>query len=662
MTLRNLTENEIQQLKNQGCTAECWDSILASDPLHFERIHSIRFYGRVEIGSMQPDSLKAESTKPPAGLYDSAISNCRLGHNVSIWRTGWLHNYEIGDHTIISNVNSLTANPHSTFGNGTEADVWNEAGGRTVRIFDCLNSQTAYLLAGFRHDSALIEQINVLITKYVDTKKRESGFIGNHCLIERCHQISDIYAHPHSRIQGAELLQNGTIVSEQEAPSFIGSGVIAKDFILHSSSSLDTHAVITSCFIGQGVKISRQYSAEHSLFFANCEGMHGEACSIFAGPYSVSHHKSSLLIAAMISFYNAGSGTNQSNHLYKLGPIHQGILERGSKTGSFSYLLWPSHIGAFSVVLGKHSTNFDVSDLPFSYINEEQGKSVLTPAMNLFTVGTLRDSRKWADRDRRKSADKLDRIHFDFWNPFIAEKLTKAIGILETLSEQSNKKQEYVLYKGIMIKRLLLKTCKKYYELALKIYLGESLLRKLQECNNAESFQEVLHLLEPAQNKMLSTWVDVAGWLTPAQNLETLLNQIKNGTISRIEDIYTKIAELAGSYYQDEWDWCSNYLQKSLMKSASEFSKEDLVDLIQNWAKEKIKWMNMILQDAQKEFDEKMKISFGLGSPEQGPEQDFAAVRGSFNTNNFVRDLQKQIETTQSTAESRCSWIQGLKD
>ena len=96
-------------------------------------------------------------------------------------------------------------------------------------------------------------------------------------------------------------------------------------------------------FVGQGVQLGKQFSSENSLFFANCEGFHGEACSIFAGPYTVTHHKSTLLIAGIYSFYNAGSGTNQSNHMYKLGPVHQGVLQRGSKNGSFSYMRWPLH-------------------------------------------------------------------------------------------------------------------------------------------------------------------------------------------------------------------------------------------------------------------------------------------------------------------------------
>ena len=71
-------------------------------------------------------------------------------------------------------------------------------------------------------------------------------------------------------------------------------------------------------------------------------------------------HKSSLLIAGMFSFLNAGSGSNQSNHMYKLGPIHQGVVERGSKTTSDSYILWPAKVGAFSLIMGIWGTNFYV--------------------------------------------------------------------------------------------------------------------------------------------------------------------------------------------------------------------------------------------------------------------------------------------------------------
>ena len=323
---------------------------------------------------------------------------------------------------VISNTGSLAVNEESTFGNGTEIEVLNEAGGRELPIFDRLSSQTGYLTVLYRHDKVFTGKMLELIREYSKSKRANRGLIQTGARIQNSLIIRNVWIGSCATITGASLLDEGTIMSSMEAPVFIGIGVVAKKFIILSGSSVDSGAILDKCFVGQGVKMGKQYSAESSAFFANCEAFHGEACGLFAGPYTVTHHKSTLMIASLVSFFNAGSGTNQSNHMYKLGPLHQGILERGSKTGSFSYLLLPCHIGAYTVVMGKHYANFDSSDFPFSYISEEKGKSELTPAMNLFTVGTRRDVDKWPARDRRKDPDKLDLIHFDLFNPYIVGK------------------------------------------------------------------------------------------------------------------------------------------------------------------------------------------------------------------------------------------------
>ena len=112
-------------------------------------------------------------------------------------------------------------------------------------------------------------------------------------------------------------------------------------------------AKISNCFVGEACCITNGFTAESSVFFANCHMANGEACAAFCGPFTSSHHKSSLLIGGMFSFYNAGSATNFSNHAYKMGPIHYGTLERGCKTASGAYLLMPAKIGTFSVCFGK---------------------------------------------------------------------------------------------------------------------------------------------------------------------------------------------------------------------------------------------------------------------------------------------------------------------
>ncbi len=431
----------------------------------------------------------------------------------------------------------MVVNEESTFGNGTEIEVLNEGGGRELPIFDRLSSQIGYLTVLYRHDKDFTDKILGLIRKYCESKRSNKGLIQTGARIQDSLIIRNVSVGSYAIISGASLLEEGTIQSCNEAPAFIGEGVIAKKFIVLSGSRVDGGVILDKCFVGQGVKMGKQYSAENSVFFANCEAFHGEACSLFAGPYTVTHHKSTLLIASLVSFFNAGSGTNQSNHMYKLGPLHQGILERGSKTGSFSYLLLPVHIGAFTVVMGKHYANFDSSDFPFSYISEEKGKSELTPAMNLFTVGTRRDIDKWPARDRRKDPDKLDLIHFDLFSPYIVGKIINGINILNELAEKTDKKQDYVNYKGINIHRLLLKTTRKYYEMALKLYIGQEVVKRIQGMDYNSSLKDLRNMLTAQGTDGTGKWVEICGLFSPASKIDELVDSVKTGKIRSVDEL-----------------------------------------------------------------------------------------------------------------------------
>ncbi len=91
----------------------------------------------------------------------------------------------------------------------------------------------------------------------------------------------------------------------------------------------------------------------------------------------------------MFSFYNAGSATNFTNHAYKMGPMHWGILERGSKTASGAYLLMPATLGSFSVCFGKLMHHPNTRNLPFAYLIADGDKMFLIPGRNITTVGLV---------------------------------------------------------------------------------------------------------------------------------------------------------------------------------------------------------------------------------------------------------------------------------
>jgi hypothetical protein len=426
-----------------------------------------------------------------------------------------------------------------------------------------------------------------------------------------------------------------------------------------SGSKIDSGAILSSTFVGQGVQMGKQFSAENSAFFANCEAFHSEACSIFAGPYTVTHHRSTLLIAGLFSFFNAGSGTNQSNHMYKLGPVHQGIVERGCKTGSFSYMVWPCRVGAFSVVMDKHAGNFDTSDFPFSYIAVENNKSVLTPAMNLFTVGTARDAKKWPARDRRKDPEKFDLIHFEVLNPVTGQKILNAIHILEQLHEKTPKTREFVSYKGIQINRLMLRTSKRYYELALMVYLAGEVVNRLKS-GSFQSKGELKQILLPKTESGVKKWVDLAGMYAEKDQIDRLVDWLVSVKISTVGALHRQLVHIYEACNDNAWNWCASLLRSRKNFDVTSFSVPELKKLLAEWKTGAVKMTNMVLKDAEKEFDQLSRIGFGTDGDEADQQADFEAIRGNYETNSFIVGLKKEVNEIEKTFEQLIAQLDSL--
>ena len=62
------------------------------------------------------------------------------------------------------------------------------------------------------------------------------------------------------------------------------------------------------------------------------------------------------------------------------------------------------------------------------------------------------------------------------------------------------------------------------------------------------------------------------------------------------------------------------------------------------YAKVRTKFLKMVLNDAQKEFDELAQIGFGLDGAEGDREADFVAVRGTFEDDKFTKNMRSEME------------------
>ncbi|MFW5871013.1 MAG: DUF4954 family protein [Verrucomicrobiota bacterium] len=628
---RSLTQEEIDRLCQQGCIFTETAGVMVAEDFNVLLLKNVVLEGEVTIGSFAGRSVPS--------ICNAVLRNVSVGNGCIIRNIGsHIANADIRDGAVIENTGVIECRGESSFGNGVEVSALNEAGGREMLITELTSAQEAYLSVLHRGNRKLCERLREMAQAFADTRKSNRLTISEKAVIRNVRRIENVNIGPCATIDGASKLKEGAVCSSEESPTTIGSDVIAEDFIIARGANVSDGAMVSRSFIGEGTKIGKQFSCEQSLMFANCEGMHSEVCSLFAGPYSVTHHRSTLLIAAMTSFYNAGSGTNQSNHMYKLGPVHQGILERGCKTGSFSYLLWPSRVGAFTAVMGKHYANFDSSDLPFSYVSEEGGKSTLIPGMNLFTVGTTRDADKWLKRDRRKHEDKLDLVVFDVLSPYTGAKMIRGHEILSSLQAESDKKQEYVKHNGILIKRLLLRTCGRYYRMALDMYLGDIILGRLEESSFEELKDDIARLEKSADD--MGDWVDMCGMLCAGKRMKKLVADIAEGKIKSLDELAQALREIHGHYREDAFCWALSAYGKLRGGSLLDNFDQNLQALADAWKKASLKFFNMVKGDASKEFEDFSKTGFGIDG---GVEEDFEAVRGRIESNSVVQGLEGRI-------------------
>ncbi len=644
---RPLSESEIAALESQGCRADSWTNVEVVPAFRPERVVGCTFSGRLRLGLFR-GSIPLDGAPLATGVYDSRLHDVTVDDGAVVHSVGLLACYEIGPGAVVFRCGQLSSEPGSSFGAGCRIRVFNEGGGREIPMYDRLSAQVAYLLANYRHRPKTVRALEDMIAMRVRASRRPRGELAADCRVTHCGVFRNVSVGPAAVLEGVELLEQATIVSTPEAPTRVGPGVQGRRLIVQTGTIIDGQALLQDCFIGQGCRIGRQFSAEHSAFFANSEGFHGEACSILAGPYSVTHHKSSLLIGGLFSFFNAGSGTNQSNHMYKLGPIHQGILERGSKTGSSSYLLWPARVGAFTAVMGKHDTNFDTRLLPFSYIDVIEGRSVVSPALNLFTVGTWRDGAKWPVRDRRHEQDRIDRIHFDVFSPLTIGHLLQGLAEIGELYDKTPREQEYVTYQGIRIKRLFCRTARKHYEIALRIYLGDLLVERLEQKPNMARA-----LLSPAEGTPgAGRWVDLLGLLAPQSEVERLCDDMESGNIPHLSELSQRLEWMHESYPRYRWAWAQEIFQLREGKLPEEMTAEELSRLIHDWQVASVKLDNMILNDAGKEFLGTTRIGFGIDGDAATREQDFATVRGRLDDNPFAQQLRNHSAEVTRRAET----------
>ncbi len=572
--MRELTVTEISQLEERGCWAEDWLNLLVDDDFNPSALSDVTFYGHVELGSLNGVVEVEEGFLRRCCIKNTMLRNVVIGDECLIENIrGYINGYTIGDHCYISNVGVMSAQEGSTFGQGTLIPVLNQGGEGNVVLTQELTAQLCWLMVNFpqvRHlysANAVDGQILSVVgggSRIVNTKE-----ITNVCIGESC------------EISGASRIDNSTILSNEDSSTFIGCDVILENSVVAQGASITDGAKINNSFVGESVRMGKGFTADSSVFFANCHLDNGEANSALCGPFTTSHHKNTLLISGAFSFFNAGSGTSQVNHSYQMGPIHWGMLDRGSKTATDCLIHWPAHIGAFSTVVGKIDNHPQVHKFPFSHIIAEGGKTYLVPGINVKSAGTWRDVTKWMKRDMRPQTSRQDIINFAFPNPYIIQNVLEAKELLRRLIKLQGKDMEEYEYKGCYIKHDALVNGLRYYDILVRLFLWEYFSKDGSEFEEPQG----------------GAWVDMCGMLAPKTDIMRVVEDVDSGNITSLSHLKEVLEQINEDYKRNARGYAQFVIQQ---EDGSMFIDTD------KWLHEaeeaRNQWLRLVREDAEEEY------------------------------------------------------------
>ncbi len=459
----------------------------------------------------------------------------------------------IGSGVVMDHVGIIRTADGATFGEDNLISVKNEAGPGNVTIFSRLSSQLAGYMQLTERDEVITHALRQMIHRYVEANRPPCTTIGNNVTITDCRELTNVNIGDGCELCGASRLIDCTLMPTPEASIYIGDNVIMENVVAQAGAVIVDAAKLYDTFVGEACHIGRGFTSENSIFFANSHMDNGEACAALCGPFCVSHHKATLLIGGEYSFYNAGSATNFSNHAYKMGPIHHGTLARGTKTASGAHVLWPAHIGAFSMVMGKVQTHPDTSKLPFSYVIGGGRKTMVVPGRNLLTVGTYRDITKWPKRDKRPQKDRISLITQDWLSPYIIEFVREGLDYLRQLQEEQGYNVEEYECEGFVIR-------------------NSSLLRGI------EHYRQALRMYQGAPGAAL--WSDLLGMLTPQDALDQITEDVASGDIADLMTLEARFKDIFESY--EQWKGFTN--NEAIAEQAHE------------------QWLTQVRHDAEREF------------------------------------------------------------
>lgn len=627
--MRALREDEKNRLVNAGCRAQSWDTIQVTDDFYPDGYENVTFAGEV--------LLARQDARIGFKVKNVRLENCEIGQNVKIEDVAeGINGYCIERGCTLRHIGRMVYDEKELCGEGTEIAPLDETGSRSLLLHRGLTAQIAYLTVFARHNPSVSTQLSSIAEQYVaEHKLGKQARIASGTVIEFAGTLVNVHIPEASTLSGVKRIERATLCHAS-----IGDNVIMADVVAMPGSVITESCMLHRCFVGEGVRMDGAFSAHDTLIFANSHLSNGEASAALLGPHTVSMHRSTLLIGSSVSFFNAGSGTNQSNHHYRLGPMHYGVMGRGCKTASNAYLLWPAVIGSFTKVVGRVMTQPDTRHFPFSELIAEGNNTKLRPAALLASIGTLRDQDKWYWRDKRVHKESGDLIDYSAVPPSVVSEMYAGYNELRLLLEQRPEIERYNV-RGAAIERADLLSGIDRYRGALVLFVANTLA---QWCLDRTAALKALHA-NARQKQDALVYYDLFGISVSEADLTRLYKQLERKKVRNVD-------QLAEFFRQ-----CDNRnrflipLATALLAQLFDGTTEQrLTACLTEALKVSERTEKEVLRDAAKEQSSRVQVAYGLLASDSGAAaRELSLLKGNTDELPFIKQMRAQRE------EERCA-------
>ena len=609
---RHLRSDEIERLVMNNNTASSWDTVWVTEEFDPSMVKDNKFYGTVRMGRVSCGALQYHDLRLPVGITNSSIHSCDIGDDCAIHDVHYLSHYIIGDHCMLFNIQEMSCTDHAKFGNGivkegepeevrVRIEIMNETGARSVMPFDGMIPADAYLWARYVDDATLQERLADITQRTVDHHRGYYGEIGERCVIKNSSIIKDVKIGTDCYIKGASKLKNITINSSGGEPSQIGENVILVNGIVGYGCRIFYSCTAIKFILGNNSNLKYGARLINSIMGDNSTISCCEVLNNLIFPAHEQHHNNSFLIASVIMGQSnmAAGATIGSNHNSRTNDGEL-VAGRGFWPGLCSSVKHSSRFASFALLAkGDYPAEMNIS-LPFALVSNNVAEDCLEvmPAYwwlyNMYALA--RNTWKYRTRDKRRT--KVQNIEFDTFAPDTMQEVVHARELLETwvgkayINENTNAEEAKelgrrllqgdrkvvdglaVVGEGMENSRRKVRILKAYD--AYHAY-GDMLIHYAMTCilsNEQLTVSEVRQAVEEARGIYPGQeWTNLGGQLVMTKDIDTIRQDIGNGTLDSWDDIHRRYDELWRQYPTDKLHHALHTLCTAL---GSEVLTEDL--------------------------------------------------------------------------------------